>query len=194
MPPIAADRAGSAHDSACWLNPRSAGGRGWRSDASTRASRSEMMEAMARASRVPVSWLIADSRRQPASAPPADALVLAAASAITDRGGLARARSARRCDRAAKPTRKRLPIHRVDAALADRSARGRERGGARGRVRVELRRLRGVPACGSSGLARARLSAALRSVWTGRSTGCWFDRVAGSRCWCWPIFLARSPE
>jgi hypothetical protein len=48
----------------------------------------EMMEAMARASRVPVSWLIAILVGNPRSAPPADALVLAASSAITDRGGL----------------------------------------------------------------------------------------------------------
>ena len=48
----------------------------------------EMMEAMARASRVPVSWLIAVLAGNRRSAPPADALVLAAASAITDRGGL----------------------------------------------------------------------------------------------------------
>jgi len=48
----------------------------------------EMMEAMARASRVPVSWLIAIHVVNLRSAPPADALVLAAASAITDCGGL----------------------------------------------------------------------------------------------------------
>ena len=48
----------------------------------------EMMEAMARASRVPVSWLIAVLAGNRRSASPADALVLAAASAITDRGGL----------------------------------------------------------------------------------------------------------
>ena len=48
----------------------------------------EMMEAMARASRVPVSWLIAVLAGDRRSAPPADALVLAAASAVTDRGGL----------------------------------------------------------------------------------------------------------
>jgi hypothetical protein len=47
-----------------------------------------MMEAMARASRVPVSWLIAILVGNRWPAPPADALVLAAASAITDRGGL----------------------------------------------------------------------------------------------------------
>jgi hypothetical protein len=48
----------------------------------------ESMEAMARASRVPVSWLIAMHIVNLRSASPADALVLAAASAITDRGGL----------------------------------------------------------------------------------------------------------
>jgi len=48
----------------------------------------EMMEAMARASRVPVSWLIAILACELRPAPPEDALVLAAASAITDRGGL----------------------------------------------------------------------------------------------------------
>jgi len=48
----------------------------------------EMIEAMARASRVPVSWLIAMLAGHPRPALPADALVLAAASAITDRGGL----------------------------------------------------------------------------------------------------------
>jgi hypothetical protein len=48
----------------------------------------EMMEAMARAARVPVSWLVAILAGNPRSAPLADALVLAAASAITDRGGL----------------------------------------------------------------------------------------------------------
>jgi len=47
-----------------------------------------MMEAMARAARVPVSWLVAILAGNPRSAPLADALVLAAASAITDRGGL----------------------------------------------------------------------------------------------------------
>jgi hypothetical protein len=48
----------------------------------------EMIEARARASRVPVAWLVArlaDDRRL---ATAADALVLAAASAITDRGAL----------------------------------------------------------------------------------------------------------
>ena len=48
----------------------------------------EMMEAMARASRVPVWWLVAILTANRRSAPQADALVLAAASAITDRGGL----------------------------------------------------------------------------------------------------------
>jgi hypothetical protein len=48
----------------------------------------EMIEAMAGASRVPVSWLVEILARNPTPAPPADALVLAAASAITDRGGL----------------------------------------------------------------------------------------------------------
>jgi hypothetical protein len=48
----------------------------------------EMMEAMARASRVPVSWLIAIHVVNLGSASPADALALAAASAITDCGGL----------------------------------------------------------------------------------------------------------
>ena len=48
----------------------------------------EMMEAMARASRVPVSWLIAIHIVNLRPAPPADTLVLAAASEITDRGGL----------------------------------------------------------------------------------------------------------
>lgn len=48
----------------------------------------EMMQAIARASRVPVAWLIANlaGNRRP-TAPP-DALVLAAASATTDCGGL----------------------------------------------------------------------------------------------------------
>jgi hypothetical protein len=48
----------------------------------------EMMEAMARASRVPLSWLIAILAGSPRPTPPADALILAAASALTDRGGL----------------------------------------------------------------------------------------------------------
>ncbi len=48
----------------------------------------EMMQAMARASRVPVSWLIAILTGNLPTAAPADALVLAAASAMTDRGGL----------------------------------------------------------------------------------------------------------
>jgi hypothetical protein len=48
----------------------------------------EMIEAMARASRVPASWLIAVLAGNQRSAPAADALVLAAASAITDCGGL----------------------------------------------------------------------------------------------------------
>jgi len=48
----------------------------------------EVMEAMARASRVPVSWLIAIHVVSLRSASPADALVLAAASEITDCGGL----------------------------------------------------------------------------------------------------------
>jgi hypothetical protein len=48
----------------------------------------EMMDAMARASHVPVSWLIAALTGNLGSAPPADALILAAASAMTDRGGL----------------------------------------------------------------------------------------------------------
>jgi len=48
----------------------------------------EMMQALARASRVPVAWLIAILAGDLRSALPADALLLAAASAITDRGGL----------------------------------------------------------------------------------------------------------
>jgi uncharacterized membrane protein len=48
----------------------------------------EMMQAIARASRVPVAWLIAILAGNLRPAAPADALVLAAASAITDRGGL----------------------------------------------------------------------------------------------------------
>ncbi len=48
----------------------------------------EMIEAMARASRVPVSWLIALLTGKLATAASAEPLVLAAASAITDRGGL----------------------------------------------------------------------------------------------------------
>lgn len=48
----------------------------------------EMMEAMARASRVPVSWLIEILAGSLRFAPQPDALVLAAASEVTDRGGL----------------------------------------------------------------------------------------------------------
>jgi hypothetical protein len=48
----------------------------------------EWMEAMARASRVPASWLIAIHIVNLRSATPADALILAAASGITDSGGL----------------------------------------------------------------------------------------------------------
>jgi hypothetical protein len=48
----------------------------------------ETMEAMARAARVPVSWLIANLAGSRWATAPADALILAAASAITDRGGL----------------------------------------------------------------------------------------------------------
>jgi len=47
-----------------------------------------MMDAMARASRVPVSWLIANLTGSRRSATPADALALAVASEMTDRGGL----------------------------------------------------------------------------------------------------------
>ena len=48
----------------------------------------EMMEAMARASRVPLAWLIALLVGNLRSAASEDALVLAAASAVTGRGGL----------------------------------------------------------------------------------------------------------
>ncbi len=48
----------------------------------------ETIEAMARASRVPVAWLIAKLAGNRWITTPADALVLAAASAITDRGAL----------------------------------------------------------------------------------------------------------
>jgi hypothetical protein len=68
-----------------------------RSDACRRArldirrfypQQAEMMESMARASRVPVSWLVAILVGKLRSAPSSDALVLAAASAITDREAL----------------------------------------------------------------------------------------------------------
>ena len=48
----------------------------------------EMMAAMARASRVPLSWLVAILAGNPRFALPGDALALAAASEITDAGGL----------------------------------------------------------------------------------------------------------
>jgi hypothetical protein len=48
----------------------------------------ELMEAMARASRIPVSWFVALHVVNLRSASPADALVFAAASEITDCGGL----------------------------------------------------------------------------------------------------------
>ena len=155
----------------------------------------EMMEATARASRVPVSWLVAiltGSLQDPRLL--RTCWFFAAASAITDRGGLLARALARRCNRAAKPTRKRLPIDRVDAALADRSTRGGKRGGARGRVHVEFQRCHGVPACGTCGIGSRTIVCGVSTAWTGRSTGCWLDRVAGSRCWCWPTLLARLPE
>jgi len=83
-----------------------------RSDASRRArelrrfhpQQAEMLEAMARASSVPVSWLIAILTDDPWPAAPADALVLAAASAITDCGGLlARARPGAAIVRRSRP-------------------------------------------------------------------------------------------
>jgi len=49
---------------------------------------SEMFEAIAHASRVPLAWLITMLAEPRRPAPPADALVLAAASALTDCGGL----------------------------------------------------------------------------------------------------------
>jgi uncharacterized membrane protein len=48
----------------------------------------ETIEALARASRVPVAWLIANLAGNRWITTPADALVLAAAAAVTDRGGL----------------------------------------------------------------------------------------------------------
>jgi hypothetical protein len=48
----------------------------------------EMMEAMARASRVPLSWLIANLTGNLPTAASAESLVLAAAAAISERGGL----------------------------------------------------------------------------------------------------------
>jgi hypothetical protein len=48
----------------------------------------EAMEAMARASGVPVSWFLSILAGNPRTALPGDALVVAAASAITDCGGL----------------------------------------------------------------------------------------------------------
>ncbi|MBW2494109.1 MAG: hypothetical protein JRE43_05100 [Deltaproteobacteria bacterium] len=48
----------------------------------------EAMEALARASRVPLAWLIAHLAGNRGPASPADALMLAAASEIADRGGL----------------------------------------------------------------------------------------------------------
>jgi len=33
------------------------------------------------------------------------------------------------------------------------------------------------------------IACGVSTVWTGRSTGCWFDRVAGSRCWFWPTLF-----